>query len=91
MNVHFTALAWQDYRHRLRHDADVLRRINELIEDTRCHPFSGLGKPEALKGDLVGWWSRRVTGEHRLVYRVAGKRGVDQRIEIVACRYHYQR
>jgi toxin YoeB len=91
VNVHFTALAWEDYRHWLRQDPDTLRRVNELIEDACRHPFTGLGKPEALKGDLAGWWSRRITGEHRLVYRVAGRRGVDQRIEIVACRYHYQR
>ena len=89
MNVHFTALAREDYLHWLRHDADILR-INELIEDARRHPFLGLGKPEALKGDLAGWWSRRITGEHRFVYRVTGRRGADQRIEIVACRYHYR-
>ncbi len=91
MNVHFTDIAWQDYQHWLRHDADTLRRLNELIEDARRRPFAGLGKPEPLKGDLAGWWSRRITGEHRLVYRAAGKRGVDQRIEVVSCRYHYQR
>ena len=62
---------------------------NELIEDVRRHPFMGLGKPEALKGDLSGWWSRRISGEHRLVYRVQGRKGEDQRIEIIQCRYHY--
>ncbi len=49
----------------------------------------GLGKPEALKGDLSGWWSRRITSEHQLVYRVQGRKGEDQRIEIIQCRYHY--
>ena len=91
MNVHFTDLAWQDYQHWLRHDPDPLVRVNELIEDARRRPFVGLGKPEPLKGDLAGWWSRRITGEHRLIYRVADKRGFDQRIEVVSCRYHYQR
>ena len=91
MNVHFTDLAWQDYQHWLRHDEATLRKINELIEDAQRHPFSGIGKPEPLKGDLAGWWSRRITGCHRLVYRVAGKRGADQRIEIASCRYHYER
>ena len=47
-----------------------------------------LGKPEALKGDLSGWWSRRISGEHRLVYRVQGRKDEDQRIEIIHCRYH---
>ena len=65
-------------------------RLNLLIEDTCRNRFSGLGKPEPLKGDLTGWWSRRITNEHRLVYRIAGKPGADQRIEIAACRYHYQ-
>ncbi len=67
----------------------MLLRLNALIEDARRSPFKGLGKPEPLKGDLSGWWSRRITGEHRLVYRVAGEPGEDQRIDIVLCRYHY--
>lgn len=54
-------------------------------EDARRHPFTGLGKPEALKGDLRGWWSRRITGAHRLVYCASGQVN-DRRLEIVACR-----
>ena len=91
MNVHFTNSAWDDYQHWVRIDADMLRRVNELMEEIRRRPFAGIGKPEPLKGDLAGWWSRRITGDHRLVYRVVGKRGVDQRVEVVACRYHYGR
>ena len=91
MNVHFTDIAWQDYQHWVRHDEAILRKVNDLIEDARRRPFIGLGKPEPLKGDLAGWWSRRITGDHRMVYRVAGKRGTDQRIEIAACRFHYER
>ena len=91
MNVHFTDVAWEDYQHWLRHDEAVLRKVNDLIEDSRRRPFIGLGKPEPLKGDLAGWWSRRITGDHRLVYRVAGKRGTDQRIEIASCRFHSER
>ncbi len=91
MNVHFTDIAWGDYQHWLRHDTATLRKINDLIEDVQRHPFNGLGKPEPLKGDLAGWWSRRITGDHRLVYRVAGRLGGDQRIEVAACRYHYAR
>ena len=70
-------------------DASVHRRLNELIEGARRQPLAGLGKPEALKGDLSGWWSRRITAEHRLIYRVQGRKGEDQRLEIVQCRYHY--
>lgn len=89
MRVHFTDDGWTDYQHWLANDQAVLRKVNDLIEDSRRTPFRGLGKPEPLKGEFSGWWSRRVTGEHRLVYRVAGKAGEDQRIEVVACRYHY--
>jgi toxin YoeB len=89
VRVHFTADGWEDYQHWVAADRDILARLNVLIEDTRRSPFKGLGKPEALKGNLSGWWSRRITADHRLVYRVAGVQGGDQRIEIVACRYHY--
>ena len=80
---------WTDYLHWSRHDPKIHARLNELIEDARRSPFKGIGKPEPLKGDLAGFWSRRVTGEHRLVYTVEGKTGADQRIVIVLCRYHY--
>ena len=89
MKVHFTDDGWSDYQHWVQNDQDLLRRTNALIEDARRNLFKGLGKPEPLKGDLRGWWSRRISGDHRLVYRIAGKAGVDQRIEIAACRYHY--
>ena len=89
MDVLFTADAWNDYRHWITTDTAILARLNALIEDASRPPFTGLGKPEPLKGVLSGWWSRRITGEHRLVYRVTGRRGADQRIEIAQCRYHY--
>lgn len=88
MKVHFTAEGWEDYQHWVRNDRETIARLNALIEDARRNLFKGLGKPEPLKGDLTGWWSRRITGDHRMVYRVAGS-GLDQRIEIAACRYHY--
>lgn len=88
MKVVFASSAWADYREWARTDPKTLWRINELIEAARRTPFEGLGKPEALKGDLAGFWSRRITQEHRLVYRVAG-REAEQRIEIAACRHHY--
>ena len=89
MKVHFTEDGWSDYQHWVQNDQNMLGRTNALIEDARRTLFKGLGKPEPLKGDLRGWWSRRISGDHRLVYRIAGKAGVDQRIEIAACRYHY--
>ena len=89
MNFHFTAIGWQDYRFWVESDRAVLAKVNALIADLRRSPFVGIGKPEPLKAGLAGWWSRRITGEHRLVYRVAGVAGRDQRVEVVACRYHY--
>jgi toxin YoeB len=89
VNVHFTAHGWQDYLHWVEADRAVLARVNQLIKDISRSPFVGIGKPEPLKGALAGWWSRRITGEHRLVYRVAGEAGRDQRVEVAGCRYHY--
>jgi toxin YoeB len=90
MRVLFTGEAWVDYLVWQAQDRDVLGRINELIKDIGRSPFRSIGKPESLRGDLQGWWSRRITGDHRLVYRVVGT-GPEQRIEIIACRYHYSR
>ena len=64
------------------------QRLNILIEECRRDPFRGIGKPEPLRESLKGWWSRRINGEDRLVYRVAGQ-GNDQRLEIIQCRLHY--
>lgn len=89
MRVHFSDHGWEDYLHWVSHDADTHARINELIENARRTPFSGIGKPEPLKRDLAGFWSRRITGEHRLVYTVEGKGREQQCIIIVQCRYHY--
>jgi toxin YoeB len=89
VRVLFTESGWNDYLHWVHTDQDMLDRLNRLIEDTRRAPFTGLGKPEPLRRELSGWWSRRITGEHRLVYRVTGQRGEDQRIEIAQCRHHY--
>ena len=88
MRVIFSETAWRDYLHWGEHDQKTLMVVNRLIEDVRRHPFAGLGKPEPLRGDLAGYWSRRISGEHRLVYRVQGK-GADQEVAIARCRYHY--
>ena len=61
---------WEDYLEWQRHGRNVIKRINELIRDTQRNPFSGIGKPEPLRANLQGWWSRRITQGHRLVYRV---------------------
>jgi toxin YoeB len=89
LRVHFTAAGWDDYLHWCRSDEQILARSNELIENIRRFPFKDIGKPEPLKGELRGLWSRRITGEHRLVYAVEGKQGVDQHIVVAACRHHY--
>jgi toxin YoeB len=91
MKVHFTANGWNDYLHWWRADPDAHRRLIELIEDIWRRPFTGLGKPEPLRGELSGWWSRRLTAEHRVIHRVQGRKGEDQRLEIIQCRYHYGR
>jgi len=81
--------AWEDDVSWQESEPEMATKINELLKEIRRRPFAGIGKPEPLRGDLSGWWSRRISGEHRLVYRIAGKRGIDQRVEIAQCRYHY--
>lgn len=88
MKLVFADAAWQDYLHWQAHDAVVLERLNQLIRECARTPFKGTGKPEPLKGDFKGWWSRRITLEDRLVYRVSGK-GDSQQLEIAQCRFHY--
>lgn len=65
-----------------------VRRVHDLLDDIVRSPFNGIGKPEPLRHDLKGWWSRRIDREHRLVYRVTGN-GEDQTVEVAQCRYHY--
>jgi toxin YoeB len=84
MRLFFTVSAWDDYLWFQQRDRQLLKRINALIKDVLRSPLDGIGKPEALKADLSGYWSRRINDEHRLVYTV--KSGD---IIIVACRYHY--
>ena len=88
MRVSFSPKGWADYQHWITTDAKVLGKVNVLIEDVRRSPFKGLGKPEPLRSDRTGWWSRRITDEHRLVYRVVGAND-DRRVEITQCRFHY--
>jgi len=80
----FDENAWEDYNYWLSHDVKNLRRINELIKDIMRHPFTGIGKPEPLKHALKGYWSRRITQEHRIVYNAQG-----DTLFIAQLRYHY--
>ena len=66
----FEDAAWEDYQWWQAEDRQTLKRINALIRDIRRDPFNGIGKPEGLRGDLSGFWSRRITGEHRVVYKM---------------------
>ena len=77
--------AWEDYVYWQTQDKKILKRINQLIKDIDRNGYEGIGKPEPLKYELQGYWSRRIDDEHRLVYRI-----VDNNIEIVSCRLHYQ-
>ena len=77
--------AWEDYVYWQTQDKKILKRINQLIKDIDRNGYEGIGKPEPLKYELQGYWSRRIDDEHRLVYRI-----VDNKIEIVSCRLHYQ-
>ncbi|MGC2788357.1 MAG: Txe/YoeB family addiction module toxin [Roseiarcus sp.] len=89
MKLTWTADAWDDYTYWQRFDPTKAEKIKALIKDIKENdPFKGFGKPEPLKHDLSGFWSRRITGDHRLVYRVTGAPGAQQ-LEIVQCRFHY--
>ena len=84
MNILFTPESWEDYLYWQKNDKKLLRRVNELIKDIKRNPFEGIGKPELLKYQLKGCWSRRIDQEHRLVYELE-----DTVIRIIACRFHY--
>jgi toxin YoeB len=84
MNLVFSEQTWEEYLHWQATDKSILRRINSLIKETMRTPFEGIGKPEPLRHALAGYWSRRITDEHRMVYKVDGKS-----LLIAQLRYHY--
>ncbi len=84
MNLVFTENGWDDYLYWQKHDGKKVERINELLKDISRQPYKGIGKPEPLRGNLSGWWSRRIDTEHRLVYRVEANQLI-----VLQCRYHY--
>ena len=89
MNFEFTENAWQDFTYWLENDNSNAFKIKELLQSINNTPFKGLGKPESLKYSLKGFWSRRITQEHRLVYKISGIKGEDQKCTIIQCRFHY--
>ncbi|WP_310014452.1 Txe/YoeB family addiction module toxin [Brucella pseudogrignonensis] len=88
MRLVFSEQAWEDYLYWVNTNNKMRDRINELIKQCQRTPFQGTGKPEPLKGDLTGWWSRRISQEDRMVYRVSGT-GNSQSLEIAQLRFHY--
>ena len=84
MKIVFLDAAWEDYLYWQSTDKSILKKINGLIKEIERIPFEGSGKPEPLKHNLAGWWSRRINLEHRLVYKMES-----DAIVILQCRYHY--
>lgn len=83
-NIMFTERAWEEYCYWQKQDRKTLKRINQLLIDIKRNEFAGIGKPEPLKNDLSGFWSRRIDEANRIVYRI-----VNEQIEIVQCKGHY--
>lgn len=88
MKIAFDQDAWDDFLHLQSKEPKAAAKLVGLINECTRNPFKGTGKPEPLRDNWSGWWSRRISGEHRLVYRVIGKSD-EQRLEIAQCRYHY--
>jgi len=84
MKIVWTQNAWEDYLYWQKNDKKMVKRINDLIKEIKSNPYCGIGKPEPLKFDLVGKWSRRIDLEHRFIYEVKGAQLI-----IYAVRYHY--
>ena len=86
MNKMFTDEAWEDYQYWIKNDKEKIKRINLLIKDIDRNPYEGIGKPEPLKANLQGYWSRRIDSEHRIVYAVE-----DKQIVYIAFKFHYKK
>ena len=86
MNKMFTDAAWDDYQYWIKNDKEKIKRINLLIKDIDRNPYEGIGKPEPLKANLQGYWSRRIDSEHRIIYAVEKKQ-----IVYIVFRFHYGR
>jgi toxin YoeB len=88
MTIAFTPAGWETYQYRCENDVEIIEKINELIKAIARDPFQGIGKPEPLRGNLKGYWSRRIAGEHRIVYRISGSKP-DHVLTIISVRFHY--
>ncbi|HNW73204.1 MAG TPA: Txe/YoeB family addiction module toxin [Bacteroidales bacterium] len=86
MRITFSQNAWEDYISWQSEDKKILKKINALIKEIQRNPYEGIGKPEPLKYDLSGLWSRRIERDHRLVYQV-----IKKELYIYSCRYHYDK
>jgi len=84
MKIVFSDYAWEDYLYWQKNDKKILKRVNELIKDIRRNKYQGIGKPEPLKHNLSGYWSRRINSDHRIVYKIE-----KNKILIIQLRYHY--
>ena len=84
MKIIFLSTGWEDYLYWQNTDKSILKKVNALIKEVERMPFEGSGKPEPLRHNLAGWWSRRINLEHRLVYKIE-----NEAIVILQCRYHY--
>lgn len=85
MIIAFVEKSFDDYNYWSQNDKKIFKKIQRLIKDTTRDPFGGIGKPEPLRNNLQGYWSKRITDEHRLVYRVK-----DNQLTIISCRFHYE-
>ncbi len=86
MKITFTEASWSDYLWLQENDKNLLKRVNLLVKDIIRNPFDGIGKPEPLKANLSGYWSRRINSEHRLVYIIS-----EAELIIISCRFHYRK
>lgn len=84
MTVAFAQKSWDDYNYWLEHGKKIFERLRRLIKETLRDPYGGIGKPEPLKNNLKGYWSKRINDEHRLVYKIE-----DQQLVIISCRFYY--
>jgi len=90
MKIIFTENAWDDLTYWIDNDLSQIRKINEIIKSIKTTPFKAIGKPEPLKYQMKGYWSRRINHEHRIVYEITGKKKVNQVCTILQCRFHYK-
>lgn len=92
MKFVFSENGWEDFAYWIETDIALVKKIKELLHSIRSTPFKGIGRPESesLKHNLRRYWSRRITQEHRLVYRITGNRVSDQTYMIIQCRFHYE-